>query len=512
MKNIYKFIIYVMSISAFAMVCKAQSDADVNIKSKTSYYWYKGEKIPLVEESASKAQVAVLNSGNVKILDETEAKLVKEGRTSSKYSGKTYLLKKYSTEEGKELQSSPYLYIKLKKDEDKDLMLKYCTEYNLVDMGYDKRMPLWYIVHVSPESQFSALEVSNILYETGDFACVSADFLNTVEPNISFDEYTDRQWGLCNNYIPYADISAPEAWNLATGRQVKLAIFDNPFLYKYQNHPELTPNYWEGSFNIHTNSSPAAYIDDDSTYPESHGLNVASIAGACRNNKLGISGLAPDCKLVSISVDFRRGSDPVTINEYVNGFLWAMDRVDVISCSWSSNYKSEYLEETIKHVASCGRGGLGCTIVFSAGNEGINHVGYPACIGDCVLSVGAYDYTGQRWKDSNYGDGLDVVAPGVDIMVVERGDYLTEEGYRQKFTGTSAAAPFVSGTVALMLEADPTLKSSEIIDIIKRTTYVNYEIPDNVNLNDLEKNYEYGYGPINAYQAVKRVIERKLNK
>ena len=141
-----------------------------------------------------------------------------------------------------------------------------------------------------------------------------------------------------------------------------------------------------------------------------------------------------------------------------------------------------------------GRDGKGCVIVFAAGND--NHiVSYPANYRDNILTVGAIDSTGVRTYYSNYGDKLDVVAPGHYILSTIPGNTI---GW---MNGTSMACPHVAGVAALILERNPSLTARQVNDIIEKTARkitVNY---DTYKRNGTW-NMLYGYGLVDAYNAV----------
>ena len=81
----------------------------------------------------------------------------------------------YFTENNKEVYATPYLNVKLKKEEDIDLLTSYAEKYRLKIYMNLPLMPLWYILHVTPDSEKSQLQIANELYESGDFAASGPD-------------------------------------------------------------------------------------------------------------------------------------------------------------------------------------------------------------------------------------------------------------------------------------------------------------------------------------------------
>lgn len=122
---------------------------------------------------------------------------------------------------------------------------------------------------------------------------------------------------------------------------------------------------------------------------------------------------------------------PISIADqasFARGFAWAyQNKIDVIACSWGGNTPSDIITEAIKQAATKGRNGKGCTIAFATGNENLGQICYPSSL-DEVISVGAIDMFGKRktfgssyepkWG-SNYGEGTDVVAPGIRISTTD---------------------------------------------------------------------------------------------
>ena len=90
------------------------------------------------------------------------------------------LTSSYFTANNEELYSTPYLTVKLKKEDDKDLLLLYAERYGLKIVRQDSFMPLWYILHVNLETEKSPLECANELYESGDFAESVPDFAGSI--------------------------------------------------------------------------------------------------------------------------------------------------------------------------------------------------------------------------------------------------------------------------------------------------------------------------------------------
>ena len=340
-----------------------------------------------------------------------------------------------------------------------------------------------------------AMMVANSLYETGKFIYAVPSFHRF---NILNNPYYTHQWGLKNTGqnggIEGVDIKVEEAWNYASGEGVKIAVIDNDIQL---DHPDLQCNLLQ-SFDTTDNGI-------DTSASKHHGTRCAGIIAACDNN-VGIKGISYNSKIIPIKVIF---SNDCTDENIISGFLHALDNgADIISCSWGGGSPSPTMKDIIDDLANNGRNGLGCIVVFSSGNKDTAIINSTASLPN-TIAVGAMSPCGERksktscdgethWG-SNYGENLDVVAPGVLVPTTTLNSY-----YRLNFNGTSAACPHVAGVAALMLSVNPNLTRLELTDIIRRTAQkvggYNYQIQN----NDPQMTWcpETGYGLIDAHMAV----------
>ncbi|MDW7774762.1 MAG: S8 family peptidase [Methanosarcinales archaeon] len=227
-------------------------------------------------------------------------------------------------------------------------------------------------------------------------------------------------------------VNAPAIWNNTTGSGVKIAIIDTGISNK---HPDLTVS---GGINLVGTSTSKKWNDDNG-----HGTHVAGIIGA-RNNSIGVLGVAPGAELYAVKVldQFGGGS----ISDVVEGIEWAVQNdMDIISMSLGTTEYSQALNDS-----STSAYHAGILLVASAGNNGdgnpnTNDVMYPARF-ESVIAISAIDQNNMAVSWSADGSEVELAAPGVGI-------YSTwlDGGYRS-MSGTSIAAPFVSGVAALMLQ------------------------------------------------------------
>ncbi len=414
----------------------------------------------------------------------------------------------YKTKSGKRLGLYDKFYVKLKKASDASELYAYAANNNLEVLGKDPYMPLWYVISCAKNNPKNALELANQFYETNKFATAEPAFAYH-DLQASVDPLFNNQWGLKNTGqygTAYAgiDIKAEQAWTIATGTNVKTAIFDQGF---EMNHPDLSANNFGTGFDANNGVPP-------STIRGNHGTACAGITGAVQNNNLGGSGVAPNTKLVSISINLSFSDTPLQL---ASGFSWARTNgVDIISNSWGGYTPSSVITDAITDAINLGRGGKGCVVVFAAGNENNTAIRYPGSALPNILVVGAMSPCGQRksftscdgenFWGSCYGTQLDVVAPGVKMATTDRQGVpgYTTTDYTPDFNGTSSACPVVAGVCALILSANPCLTSKQVRDIIEQTSQKvgGYSYTTTVGRPNGTWNNEMGYGLVNAYAAV----------
>ncbi len=217
-----------------------------------------------------------------------------------------------------------------------------------------------------------------------------------------------------------------------------------------------------------------------------HATMVASLIAGQGRITGGVIGIAPNAKLLSISVGLGlEGAD--TDRQIAQAVRWAADQgADVINLSvsrasrnWPASWDEAFLYAMEKDVV----------IVAASGNklDGLSSPTAPATIPG-VISVTAVDREGNASAVSGAeGIGISVAAAGIDMV----GSYPNQDA--KKWSGSSAAAPIVSGLLALMIEADPSASSSDLIERLISTA------------EDLgEKGYDkdFGYGLISPSSAV----------
>ena len=423
-------------------------------------------------------------------------------------------------------------YVKLFKEDDMNILLELANKYSIQVLGRNEFMPLWVTLSCGRETSFDAIEAANMFYETGLFECAEPEFL-LQDLLLSNDTYFSYQWNL-NNTGQYGgtsgiDINVVKAWTISTGANVRVAVFDQGF---EMNHPDLINNVYGTGYDAYSNTTPSVIWG-------SHATACAGIIGAQQNNGIGITGIAPGSKLMSISLDFMSSDTP---QQLANGFNWALNNgADIISNSWGGYAQSSIIDNAINNFLTKGRNGKGGIVVFAAGNEDNTNIRYPGNSNPDILVVGAISPCGQRKSNTScdgeylwgscYGSQLDVVAPGVLIPTTDRqgsngynpneplhllsgGNKITsdfsDKNYTVWFDGTSAACPHVAGVAALILSINPNLTGLEVRNIIESTArkinYNNaYVYQTTVGRPNGTWNNEMGYGLVDAFAAVQAV-------
>jgi subtilisin family serine protease len=261
-------------------------------------------------------------------------------------------------------------------------------------------------------------ETADLLKTTSGAAFAEPVYMASALGLVPNDTYYSLQTNL-------AAINATGGWQYFTGSSgVIVAIIDTGLDL---TSADFSGRLVEGYDFVNYDSTP---MDDNG-----HGSHVAGIMAATGNNDYGIAGLDWSAKIMPIKVldSTGHGSD---LNVY-RGIMYAVDHgAKVINLSLGFDGYSYLVESAVNYAYQ-----HGVTIVASSGNSNLS-VTFPANLPH-VIAVGSVDDSENKAVYSNYGDDLDLVAPGNSVFS------LTNTGYSYK-TGTSMAAPQVSGLASLL--------------------------------------------------------------
>ena len=382
-----------------------------------------------------------------------------------------------------------------------------------------------YILAAGEQNDYDGLKMANLFYETGLFDYAEPNkMVYDAQHTAPNDPLYNLQWahknaGSAAQYYgtPGADMKVQEAWAITMGSPtIKIGVIDEGVDL---THPDLQGNLLQGFNGATMTSNPGDGAPLFSI--RAHGTNCAGIIAAKANNGIGVAGIAPNCKIIPAVIFGGSGVDEIYLGDAAVAACFDYVRIngaDVISNSWGGGSESSTIDAAIRRAVTLGRGGKGCVVLVSSGNDN-GAVSYPASNPD-VIAVGGINMCNQRKSPSscdgegwgaNYGTGLDVVAPCVKIATTDNqgaGGYNTAAGvagdYFNTFNGTSSACPNAAGVVALMLSLNNTLTADSITSLLERSCdkvpgYVFSQTPAQPNGT---WNNSLGHGRVNALAAL----------
>jgi thermitase len=316
------------------------------------------------------------------------------------------------------------------------------------------------LVHVAPGSEMESVQ---LLARDSGVVWAQPDFMRHVDATPNDPRFRD-QWGLQR-------IQAPSAWDVTTGvSSIIVAVLDTGVDLA---HPDLLDRLVAGYNFFQPDELP---MDDSG-----HGTHVAGTIAATSNNAQGIAGVASGVSIMPIKVLNSRGAG--RDSRVAQGIRWAVDNgARVVNMSFGGPQISPALSDAVEYATS-----RGVVLVVAAGNEGSDAPNYPGA-SDPVIAVAATNQNDARAVFSNYGSWVDLAAPGTSIVST----FWNGESTYRTGTGTSMAAPHVSGVIALLLSVQPSLSPEEIDSILKSTAD---PLPDE----------DVGAGRVNASRAVAAV-------
>jgi subtilisin family serine protease len=281
-------------------------------------------------------------------------------------------------------------------------------------------------------------------------------------------------------------LGIPSFWRQTEGEGIKVAVFDTGVDYR---HPDLR--------NAIASSRDFTGSDTGVADTAGHGTHVAGIIAARRNNR-GIIGVAPACDLYSAKVLGDNGhGNWKRISKAID---WAIEKkVDIISMSLGAPRAPSGVGKAIDRAID-----KGIIVICAAGNDGsrLDSVNYPAKY-PLTVAVGAINRKKRLARYSSIGPQVDIVAPGDRIHSTWLGG-----GYAV-ISGTSMAAPFVTGIAALMLSKHrqyggktPINNQHDFISHLRKTA---------IDLGPAGHDHQFGYGLINPEALLGGRSARTLN-
>jgi len=373
-----------------------------------------------------------------------------------------------------------------------------------------------FVLAVQQDAGTDAITMANRYHDSGLTIYSQPNFVRLLKPAfIPNDPLFPQQWALRNTGqgggTVGQDIHAVSAWDISRGSaNITIAIIDEGVDY---SHPDLNiPG------KLVTGYDAVRRINDPNpSNDDAHGTACAGIAAAASGNGTGVSGVAPNCRIMGIRIAYGAGGGWVTSDAQIaDGINTAVARgADVLSNSWGGGSPSTAITNAIRNARTAGRGGRGCVVVFAAGNyragDTNTSTSYPGTLPEVITVAASNEWgepksptsrDGENWWGGRFGPEVDVSAPGVHITTTDisgargynrSGDYVTT------FNGTSAATPHVAGVAALILSVNPNLRGTEVETILRAST-------DDLGASGYDN--LTGFGRINALKAVQAALLR----
>lgn len=311
------------------------------------------------------------------------------------------------------------------------------------------------------------------------------------------DTYRKNLWGL-------QKIKAFSAWKISKGSAgVVVAVIDTGVDY---NHEDIAENIWKNEKEIPNNGiddDGNGYMDDyfgwdffagknDPMDDNGHGTEMAGAIAAVGNNKKGIAGVAWKTQIMTLKTFSAAGQG--SSDKLAAAVKYAADNgAKIINASWSS----KIIEDPVLEAAVDYAYAKGVFVVAAAGNGNNDASLYSPGNMKNVFAVGAADKKDKKTPFSNWGERVDLMAPGVEIRTTKMGNaYSTTNG-------TSVAAAYVSASAALLFAYDATVSNEEIKNILQKTAR---------KKKNSKGVYSAGAGRLDVFSALRYVIKEKTKK
>ncbi|GFN30358.1 S8 family peptidase [Paenibacillus xylaniclasticus] len=350
------------------------------------------------------------------------------------------------------IQKLGYTYVFRSKQMETKAMMRYFQER-------------WKPVYVEPHYLYMTNDTKNNAKHQNKKATKAAKAKATTGQDIIPNDvlYREYQWNL-------PTIETEKGWKVGKGSDsVIVAVLDTGV---QGDHPDLQGRLVKGTNIVTEDEAP----EDD----VGHGTHVSGIIAASVNNGEGVAGLSWYNKIMPVKVLDSSGAG--STYSVAQGVIWATDHgAKVINMSLGNYAQADFLHDAIKYAFD-----HDVVLVAASGNDNTERPGYPAAYPE-VFAVGATDKNSKRATFSNYGDYIDVAAPGDAIASTYPGNQYAA------LSGTSMASPHVAALAALIRSINPELKNTEVMDIMRQTA---------LDLGTKGKDKYYGYGQIDVKKAL----------
>ncbi|KIL41717.1 serine protease [Gordoniibacillus kamchatkensis] len=332
----------------------------------------------------------------------------------------------------------------------------------------------WDVAYAEPHYFYMTNETDNNGFDSnngnGNDNDVTGAGIAPIVPNdYLFSRY---QWNL-----PITDTTT--GWQVNKGdKSVTVAVVDTGVDL---GHADLQGNLVSGYNVVNPNNAP---VDD-----VGHGTHVAGIISALVNNGIGVAGMTWYNPVMPVKVLDASGSG--STYAVAQGVIWATDHgAKVINMSLGNYADAQFLHDAVKYAYD-----HDVVLIAASGNDNTDRPGYPAAYPE-VFAVAASDSNNNKAPFSNYGDYIDVAAPGVSIAST----YMHNQ--YAALSGTSMASPHVTALAALIRSTNPLLKNTEVMDIMRKSAK---------DIGPPGKDPYFGYGLIDVVKAVQMAQQAKFS-
>ncbi|HEY9245541.1 MAG TPA: S8 family serine peptidase, partial [Candidatus Methanoperedens sp.] len=327
--------------------------------------------------------------------------------------------------------------------------------------------------------------------------------------------FTTGSWGQSYSDLwGIRKINTESAWNLTNGSSsIIVAGIDTGV---DRNHEDLKDNMWVNTAEIPNNGiddDENGYVDDfygwdwtnndnDPMDDHGHGTHTAGTIAAVGNNGIGVAGVNWKSRIMALK--FLNSGGSGSLSDGVLALQYAADmEANVSSNSWGCMCNSVMMDDAVQYEHE-----KGMIMVAAAGNSNADALDFSPASADMTITVAASDYNDAKASFSNWGQKIDVAAPGVDILstraainpmcTVSR----TVGTNYCRVSGTSMATPHVAGLAALILSKYPSLTNEEVRQIIRAGA---------IDLGMPGKDRDFGYGRIDANGSIYRSNTKPLS-
>jgi subtilisin family serine protease len=290
---------------------------------------------------------------------------------------------------------------------------------------------------------------------------------------------SDPDFAVADRAYGYEQIDAYTAWDTTLGSEsVVIAVVDSGVKL---DHPAFAGRLTPGYDFVNNDALP----DDDA----GHGTHTAGIIAAAVDDGAGVAGICPHCRIMPVKV--LNAANLGSWSSLAQGIIYATDQgADIINLSVGAPTPSQTLAAAVQYALE-----HDVLLVAAAGNYANDTPFYPAAL-DGVIGVSATTSTGERWERSNFGPSVDLSAPGELIYSTYHELNNVYGGYTY-MSGTSMAAPFVSGLAGLVLSVSPQMSSAAVTEAL---------LGGVDDLGPAGWDADYGYGRINAARTLRTEV------